>query len=285
MDRTLILGGSGYIGRNIAATLAEQGMAVTALSRKDVDLENQHQGVADLVEHLRDCDNLIICSAITRTVANDTDSCQQNIIQLQTILKALQNTTPKRVVYLSAADVYGHYGSQAQEIAPLEPKNEYGAFKVFAEHMLRINLAHQCRLSIMRFSGVFGGVGDTSSLIYRLFHSVKSGAEITLTNNGQSKRDFVPVTLIASAAYSLLTNNKSGTYNVSTGQEMNIADVIKLIESVSSTQARLRLFQQKSDRDFDLSLDNSRLELSLPYLVVPNMLTSLTHFVSELNDE
>jgi len=285
MEKTIILGGSGYIGRNITALLTNQEMDITALSRKDVDLENHLHGVATLSEHLKDCDNLIICSAITRTVANDSNSCQKNIIQLQTIINALKNATPKRVIYLSAADVYGHYGSTVNEDALLEPQNEYGAFKVFAEHMLKINLAKACNLSILRFSGVFGGIEDRTSLIYRFFQSVKSNAQITLSNNGLSKRDFVPVTLIASTVLKLITKGGHGTYNVSTGQEMNILDVIELIESTCSLQAKLLLNSGKSDRDFDLSLDNSRLVSKFPELVIPNMHTSLTDFISELNNE
>lgn len=285
MEKTIILGGSGYIGRNITTLLTKQEMNVIALSSMDVDLENQLHGVATLSEHLKGCDNLIICSAITRTVANDTNSCQKNIIQLQNIINALKNSTPKRVIYLSAADVYGHYGSGASEDSPLEPQNEYGAFKVFAEHMLKINFANICHLSILRFSGVFGGIEDHTSLIYRLFESIKSNDHITLTNNGLSKRDFVPVTLIASVVHKLITKGGHGTYNVSTGQEMNIVDVIRLIENTCSLQAKLQLNSEKSDRDFDLSLENSRLVSRFPELVVPNMRSSLTNFISELDNE
>ncbi|KID57721.1 hypothetical protein JF50_11190 [Pseudoalteromonas luteoviolacea] len=285
MDKTVILGGSGYIGHNVTKALSQQGIEVVALSRKDVDLEDSAAAASKLAGHLLDAENLIICSAITRTSANDTHSCNKNIKQLQTIISALQTYLPKRVIYLSAADVYGHYGSRATESSVLTPQNEYGAFKVFAENMLRINFAAQCKLSVLRFSGVFGGDQDTSSLIYRLHSSVINNTTISLSNNGLSKRDFVPVTLLAEVITQLVRCNTDGTFNVSTGQELNIVDLVSSIERSCDKKAALNLISDKSDRDFDLSLDNSKLISHFPTLCIPNLHDALARFLCELPHE
>ena len=42
----------------------------------------------------------------------------------------------------------------------------------------------------------FGGEGDVSSLVYRFCHAVLTQKNITLLNNGESYRDFVPVGLL-----------------------------------------------------------------------------------------
>jgi nucleoside-diphosphate-sugar epimerase len=275
MKKLVILGGTGYIGKNIVNTFSKNGDKVYSLGSKDIDLNDLIHSPTKLARLLKGSDCLIICSAITRTTANNSNSCFTNINQLNTIMQACELELPKHIVYCSAADVYGHGGSLITEDAPISPMNEYGAFKAFAEKMLQLNFSERCNVSIFRFSGVFGGDSDQTSLINRLTQSIRMGKEITLSNEGLSKRDYLPVSLLCDAIVEIINLKYAGIFNVSTGQEKNIIDTVKHIEQLIGKKANLILTDDFSERDFDLSLSNTKLHLMLPHLHIPSLNSAL----------
>lgn len=288
MKKTVILGGTGYIGTNMAARFEANGHDVTRLGSRDVNLLHYHEATNKLVEHFEGADNLLICSAITRTTGDDLDSCFVNLEQIKTILAACRRLPPKNIVYLSAADVYGHGGIDVDEsTTALHPMNDYGTFKVFTEHLLRVNLSDISKLVILRFSGVFGGIDDRTSLIYRFVETIKANKTITLSYNGKSIRDFVPIRLLTEAAFQLAEGKHSGIFNVSTGERIDIISVVKLIARQLSRypQVNLKISPDVSERDFDLSLSNKKLTETLHGIHIPQVSEAIALFVGDLNNE
>ncbi len=288
MKKTVILGGTGYIGTNMAARFEANGHDVTRLGSRDVNLLHHNEAMNKLVEYIKGADNLIICSAITRTTGDDVDTCFVNLEQIKTILAACRQLPPKNIVYLSAADVYGHGGIDVDEsTTALNPMNDYGAFKVFTEHLLRVNLSHISNLVILRFSGVFGGIDDCTSLIYRFVETIKANRTISLSNNGKSIRDFVPIRLLTEVTFQLTECKHNGIFNVSTGESIDIISVVKLIAKQLSRhpQVNLKLSPHVSERDFDLSLSNKKLTEALHDIHVPQVSGAIASFVGDINNE
>lgn len=278
--KILVLGGTGYIGSNISEAFRLRGYEVEPCGSKDINLE-EIENVSILREKINNSDVLVICSAITRTTANDSQSCFRNIKQLQTIIESLKKTLIKNIVYLSAADVYGHGGENVTENTHLSPKNEYGIFKCFAEQILEFNKPNDSKLAFVRFSGVFGGINDTTSLIYRFKNSIRNNQHLKISNNGQSKRDYIPVEFLAASICELVEENCEGIFNISTGESLKIKTLLELIEKYSDKQTNIDYTPIKSDRDFDLTLCNKKLKDSLPYLLIPTLSESISSYLKE----
>ena len=274
----IILGGTGYIGSNVSQYLVKKGYHVRALGSGDLNLVDA-ESAKQLAGYLQIPSHLLICSAITRTSEDSTDSCFLNIRQVEHIIKACEAQQPVSVCFLSASDVYGHAGRMVDESKPLNPQNKYGHYKVFAENMLTECLKNICPVQVVRFSGVFGGVADNSSLIYRFCNAVLTQKNITLMNNGENFRDFLPVEILAEVIETLLSNNESGPINASIGQDITIKGLVELIVDTLQLEAKIEYKPEKTLRDFDLSLSNKKLKHLIPDLDSATLRTLLVIYI------
>ena len=273
----ILLGGSGYIGRNICTFLKEQNVSVTPISSKQCDLTTT-TGQLYLEKLLQTPSQLIIASAITRTAGDDLDTCLANISQTKYIIKACQNFPPKSICFLSAADVYGHSGNLVNEDIPLNPQTPYGCYKVFSESILRSELKALCPIDIIRFSGVFGGMDDSTSLIYRFCQRILNNQPIILNNSGNIYRDFLPISLLLETILSVLNQPKNNTFNVATGEEVTIKALVEELETCLKHPAKIELSTDITTRDFNLSLNSTKLRNSFTTLPIPFLMDCIQNY-------
>ena len=222
--------------------------------------------------------HLIIASAITRTAGDDLDTCLANLSQTKYIIKACQNFPPKSTCFLSAADVYGHAGRLVNEYIPLNPQNPYGCYKAFSESILRVELKNICPIDIIRFSGVFGGLNDTTSLIHRFCQRILNNQPITLNNSGNIYRDFLPISFMVETILSVLHQPQNNTFNLATGEEVTIKALVKELETCLKHPAKIELSTKVTARDFNLSLNNTKLLNSFPKLPIPSLIDCIQNY-------
>jgi nucleoside-diphosphate-sugar epimerase len=254
-SRVLVLGGTGYVGRNISSYLKSRGYNTVSLGSKDIDfLQNDS---AELFAKEIDPDTpVIITAAITRTKGDTIETCLKNVAMMGNILKGLQKKQPAKVIYLSGADVYGRPTSNLKEDQAANPKNPYGIYKTFAEHILTQAIA-PADLLILRLPGIFGGEGDATSIIARFINKIINDEEISLSNSGETLRDFVSMPLLQRVILKSLEDPLAGVYNLSCGASIRMKNLVSLIENALGRKANLVLKGEVNDRDFDLTLDCS----------------------------
>ena len=195
--QVLVLGGTGYVGSNVSRHLSSLGFDVKALGRKECDLTST-KGRDRLIDLLSEKDShIVFVAALTRSISETSESCFYNIKQVESLIYACGKAAPLSVCFISAADVYGHGGRQVSELGSYNAENPYGMYKLFSENILKFSLKSICPLTIFRFSGVFGGYGDKTSLIYKFTKSIISKEQITLHSSGKVYRDYVPILLLS----------------------------------------------------------------------------------------
>ena len=281
-SQVLVIGGTGYIGSNVSRSLSNSGYDVKPLGRKECDLTST-KGCERLIDFLSEKNShIVFVAALTRSISENTDSCFYNIKQVESLIYACCKVAPLSVCFISAADVYGHGGRQVPELGSYSAENPYGMYKIFSENILKFSLKSICPLTILRFSGVFGGYGDKTSLIYKFTKSIISNEQITINNNGEIFRDFVPISLLSKVIELVIKSPTNDTLNVSCGKDISIINLVRFIEESLEEEALLNLLDDVSARDFNLSLSNKKLHKKFPLVADFNLLDELRFFIKTM---
>jgi len=282
--QVLVLGGTGYVGSNVSRHLTSSlGFDVKALGRKECELTST-KGRDRLIDLLSGKNShIVFVAALTRSISETSESCFYNIRQVESLIYACGKAAPLSVCFISAADVYGHGGRQVSELGSYNAENPYGMYKLFSENILKFSLKSICPLTILRFSGVFGGFGDTTSLIFKLAKSVVTKEQITLHSNGEVHRDYVPISLLSKVVELVIKSPSNDTFNVSCGKDITIVKLVRFIEESLEGVAILSLLDDVKSRDFNLSLSNKKLLKKFPSLADFDLLREVGLFVKSIH--
>lgn len=257
MDRVLVTGGAGYIGRHVCAALAAQGFVPVVLDDlstgerasvvhgpfidgdvRDVQAlgitQNAHRpiGVIHLAAH----------SDVAESV-RDPDKYRENI-EMTAVLAGTLATLP--AVLASSAAVYGEGGDQpVGEDRALSPLSPYGCSKAACEALMPGAMR-------LRFFNVAGGAGGKAQhLIPALLRSAEPGAEpFSLYGTGCCVRDFVAVEDVAAAVVSALVHRLMGrppaTLNICTGRGRMVGEVMNACRKIAPMQPFVELFDSRA---------------------------------------
>jgi nucleoside-diphosphate-sugar epimerase len=253
--RAVILGAGGFIGRTLVPHLHESGVAVLALSSKEVDLA-QPASVAELRSRLRAGDAVILLSAITRDRREDVTTFMKNVaIGGHTSLAV--PTDAAQVIYVSSDAVYGDDSpNPVTEATPCSPSGLYGLAHLVRERMLGHALAGAgIPLAILRPTMLYGA-GDTHGSYgpNRFFRTMRDSRVITLFGEGEELRDYVYVEDFARLIIECLMRRSRGVLNVATGESTSFRDVAQLVATLAgdpvvlaSQPRRVRLTHRRYD--------------------------------------
>ena len=106
------------------------------------------------------------------------------------ILKAMEKTSIKSLIFASSSSVYGdakHFPTN--ETNTLNPINLYAATKVFNEEMAKIYFKNSKINSFgLRFFTSYGSLGRPDMLIDKTIQAIKNNKTINLYNNGNHSK-------------------------------------------------------------------------------------------------
>jgi nucleoside-diphosphate-sugar epimerase len=152
--RTLVTGGTGYVGRFVVATLRDAGHRVTLLGRRP---GNTPWDLADPAPRLPPADALVH-AALAHTPGafrggEAGDPARFRRLNLDGTRALFDAAEGMRIVFLSSRAVYGdrRRGETLRESDPPEPDSLYGEVKLLAEQALGP------RGVALRPTGVYGG--------------------------------------------------------------------------------------------------------------------------------
>lgn len=247
-DRILILG-AGFIGVALARRLAQQGKAVTLVSRsvpasnlEGVACRAGNLGDTSLMEELlSDCSHVVHAASTSTPGSHLSDPAadgRENLLPLLSLLQQLSHHDTKPLVYLSSGgSIYGN--PQALPVAethPLNPLSYHAAGKAAAEKYLGVYAQQGHPVTILRPSNVYGpgqlprpGFGVIPTL---LDHALQ-GTPVTIWGDGENIRDYLYIDDTVDAIAAVLDQPRSGTFNLGSGSGTSLNTLCKLVEGVT----------------------------------------------------
>src|SRR4051794_11139195 len=261
--RTLVTGGAGFIGSNLADALLARGDGVTVVDNlstgRKVNLEPALANGAELVEmDIRDRDALVDLASekrpeaifhlaaqidVRKSLADPFLDASINVGGTANVLEAARAAECGRVVFVSTGGaIYGEGEGQQiplGESAPIAPMSVYGQSKYAAEGYLALyeRLYGLSGISL-RLGNVYGPRQDPlgEAGVIAIFCGVlKDGGQPTVYGDGTQTRDYIYVGDVVSAALTAAESAVTGPINIGTSRETS---VLQLVEALSKLGGR-----------------------------------------------
>ena len=214
---------------NLSALLPHPQFELLELDLRTDELAPALQG-ADVIFHLA-------AQAGLRRSWQDFDSYMTcNVLATQRLLEAAVTIAAPHFINISTSSVYGRFATGDEE-SPLAPVSPYGITKLAAEHLCRAYAQNNdLPLTVLRLYSVYGP-GQRPDMGYNIFiRRILEREVITIDGDGTDSRSNTFVTDCVEGillAFSQPGQSKGETFNIGGGEEVNVLEVLKMLESLS----------------------------------------------------
>lgn len=285
MKKILITGGSGFIGSHVSDAFLKRGYKVIiidkALTRNvknvypnvsfyKVDL-NDPQPIREIIKQEKP--HIISHHASelvgVRESTMNPQKAFRDIVLTSNLFEAAKNTTVKRIIFSSSANVYDKKSTvPISELAPVNPVSPYGIAKLAIEtYCSYLEQIWAMKFTIFRYFNVYGPrqrLTKHAGIIPLLINKILKNREVIIYGTGEQSRDFIYVKDIAHANVLASEKNISGIFNVGTMQELSINELIRLIEKMLNKKVK-RKYQSNFDEIERSLADNSKIKKLLQW--------------------
>lgn len=229
--KILVTGGAGFIGSHLVAKLAEEHEVVVLdnfySGKKDwvgnaKVIEGDIRDSSDVARAIHGCSVVFHLAAISEARATDENLVfNTNFLGSKNVFDAAKAAKAK-VIFTSSAAVYGE-SRGAKESDPTNPQNQYGKSKLKGEHAIPEGSF------VVRLFNVYGQRGH--GVVNKFAQAIPKYKGITIYGHGSQTRDYVHVDDVVSAL--LLGLKHEGVYNVGTGKDRSVTDVVQMISNLT----------------------------------------------------
>ena len=244
--KALVIGGSGFIGRNIIELLNQKKYYTVSYDIADRNNNaNEHINgdmldLDKLSKAMKDIDYVFNLAAVTSPPElEDIDSkgYEINIMGTYNILKSAYKNNVKKVILASSSAIYGNIKTPATEdvITDSYP-NLYAVTKYTNEITARsFSLLRNLDSVYLRYFNTYGSgennKGAYSSIFHKFIDNLRHGETPLIFGDGTQKRDFIYVEDNARASILAMENGKPGeAYNIGTGVSTDFNKIYSIIK-------------------------------------------------------
>ncbi|MBQ4058648.1 MAG: NAD-dependent epimerase/dehydratase family protein [Lachnospiraceae bacterium] len=275
-NKYIILGGNGFIGKNLCEYIVRRGHSVTSMDRifpeqKNPSIEYVQGDFFDdnfLRKIIQDKDVIIhAISTINPGNSNDKfmDGYRNDFVQTINMCSWIKDMDKKVVFLSSGGTVYGDHSNQPlrEDVLP-QPINHYGNIKLSIENALRIfHIQNRLNISIARISNPYGkgqdfskGVGFVDAVMKRSL----DGKPVEIWGDGGNVRDYIYISDLCECLYQLsLYKGEESVFNVSSGIGISQNEIIDVIRGLGLNVEVT--YQEKRSVDVrQIILDNTKIK-------------------------
>jgi len=296
--RVLLVGGSGFIGRNLVEALSQRGhRALVADPRLAEPLrpDEFRLALADRAafEQLlgRHEVDTVIHLASVMLPSSPAGQFEREMAEVLSpsfaLMDACARASVQLVLFSSGGTVYGDPGAgRASERQPLAPKSRYGLAKLMLEEYARFcQRAAGLRCLVLRPSNPYGRhqrLDGAQGLVAVALGRALSGAALEIWGDGEGVRDYLDVQDLCRAVVDLLERGVAdGTFNVGSGVGHSVNEVIELVQQVSGRRLHVVHHPARATDVRRIVLDTSALSGTIDWRPLP-LLHGLQRFHREL---
>jgi UDP-glucose 4-epimerase len=278
--RALVTGGAGFIGSHVVEQLLARGDEVHVLDnlasgkRENIgdgatfhegDIRNDAQRVFD--EARPDvCFHLAAQADVRISVERPELDADVNVIGTIRVLDAARAHGTKLVFSSTGGAIYGECDGPASEDSPRRPLAPYGTSKLSGEEYLQTyNRLYDTEHVVLRYGNVYGPRQDPhgeAGVVSIFMKKLIAGEQPRIFGDGKQTRDYVYAGDTAAASL-LAAEQRGGVFNVGTGKETSVVELLERIQRVAGTNVEPEYADPRAGELQRSVLDVSRAERDL----------------------
>jgi UDP-glucose 4-epimerase len=280
--KSLVTGGSGFIGSHIVDRLLSMGHEVVVIDNESATVHEQFYHNDKATYHKLDIadyettrnlydgvDFVFHCAAESRiqpAIENPLLAVRTNTLGTATVLQCSREAKVKRVIYSSTSSAYGRRNEPPlQEEMPDDCLNPYSVSKVSGEKLCKMySDLFGLDTAIFRYFNVYGPreplKGHYAPVVGLFLRQKKAGEPLTIVGDGNQKRDFTHVDDVVEANIRAMwcKENLNGTlFNVGTGTNYSIIELARMISDT------IKFIPPRPAESRETLADNHRIQVFL----------------------
>ena len=248
--KVLVTGGAGFIGSHLVDRLVQEGHEVVIVDnlstgkRRNINrtarfykLDIQSWRLERVFRNERP--NIVMHLAaqmdVRKSVEDPIFDAQVNVLGMLNVLQHSIKHGVRKVVFSSSGGaIYGE-----QEIYPVpeshvtRPLSPYGISKLCGEQYLSYyQRVSGLQMVSLRYANVYGPRQDPdgeAGVVAIFIQKLLNNEQAIVYGNGRQTRDFVYVDDVVEANLAVMGQETQGTYNVGTGEETSINDLLRIL--------------------------------------------------------
>jgi len=250
--KSLVTGGSGFIGSHLVDKLVELGHEVVVLDRLHpihknekatyylVNLSKNYFEYLHYFEGVNNVFHLASDVSIPYCVEKPNESMSNNTLSTMNVLECSRIHKIDKFVFSSTSAVYGDgFFIPSVETNPVKCLNTYSISKHTGENLCQMYYdLYGLKTIIFRYFNVYGErqhkTGQYAPVMSIFFNQKLNNKPLTIVGDGYQTRDFVHVLDVVNAnimASQKELENYGDIFNVGTGEGVSISDIANLISS------------------------------------------------------
>ncbi len=280
MQKVIVTGGAGFIGSNLVDKLINVGIEVIIIDnlstgKKENVNPKATLHVLDISRHktqiekiMAGVDTVFHTAAKARVQPSIEDPItynEQNVTGTLNVLFAAHNAGVKRVIYSASSSAYGNANKfPTSETHPTNPLSPYGLQKYVGEQYCKMfSQVYGLDTVSLRYFNVYGNrmlfEGAYKLVLAVFIEQMLKGKPLTITNNGNQKRDFTHVEDIVEANILAATRKEDfngDVFNIGNGKNYSINEVADMFKGK-------KIYGEKRIEPFETLADNTKAKLHL----------------------
>jgi len=251
--RVLVTGGAGFIGSNLANSLAVANDVVVVddcylgtSDNLDDDVEFQNRSVLedDLPTDVDVVFHLAALSSYAMHEDDPTRGARVNVEGFVNVVDQARQDGCDTVVYASTSSIYGDRTEPSPEDMAVAVNTGYEASKLARERYGEYFSNHYgMSMAGMRFFSVYEGMkdgaeghkGEYANLIAQFADDIANGRRPEIWGDGSHRRDFTHVDDVVRGIELAADHELDGIYNLGTGEQYTIDHLVDRLNDVLGT--------------------------------------------------
>ena len=251
--KVLILGGGGFIGRNLVSRLLSDGHRVGVFCRQPLPFDSSSLDVflgdfSDLtplegiINNYEVVIHLISGTVPSTSMLDPVYDVEINLINTVKFIQLMNKNKIKKIIFLSSGGtIYKPNNSLISESCYIEPACSYGVVKVAIENYLNLfQKIYDLEVVILRVANPYGPYASKTHIqgvVGNFMKKIKIGMPIEVWGDGTDIRDFIFIDDLISAINKSLYTSNFGTYNIGSGIGTSVNQLIEIIEGITQKKA------------------------------------------------
>ena len=248
MERVLVTGANGYIGRKVVDALLALGYKVTATDFKcdqinkkadcvEIDLFNNN---ANLYELFLKPDRLIHL-AWKDGFNHNASSHIEFLPKHFAFVKSLIDAGVKNIAVMGSMHEVGFFEGEVNENTPCNPLSLYGISKnALRQSLMVLNKNNDFNLYWLRGYYIFGNDEKNHSIFTKLLEKEAQGEKLFPFTTGENQYDFISIENLAlEIALASVQDEVKGIINVCSGKPISLKDMVESFIKENDLKIRL----------------------------------------------